>query len=57
MSDDAIRGEANEAWDVTWEASRAAQLRAIAKSTPAQRLEWLEQALRLALATGALPRS
>jgi hypothetical protein len=29
----------------------------MAKSTPAERLVWLEQALRLALLTGALSRA
>ena len=44
-------------WPVSWEASREAQFRAMAKATPAQRLEWLEQALRLASASGALARA
>lgn len=44
-------------WPVTWEASRQAQFRAMAKATPAQRLEWLEHALRLASASGALARA
>lgn len=36
-------------WPVTWEASRRDQLRTALRSTPEQRLEWLEQAMRLAL--------
>ena len=34
-----------------------AQFRSIAASTPKQRLDWLEQALRFALACGALSRA
>ena len=45
------------AWPVTWEASREAQRRDMARSTPAQRLRWLEQSLRIAAATGALARA
>ena len=44
-------------WPVSWEASREAQFRAMARATPAQRLAWLEQALRLAQASGALSRA
>ena len=45
------------AWPVTWEASREAQRRDMARSTPAQRLRWLEQSLLVAAATGALARA
>jgi hypothetical protein len=45
------------AWPVTWEAAREAQRRDMARSTPAQRLRWLEQSLRVAAATGALART
>ena len=44
-------------WPVSWEASRRAQFQDMAKATPAQRLDWLEQALRVALASGALSRA
>ena len=44
-------------WPVSWEASREAQFRAMARATPAQRLAWLEQALRMAQASGALSRA
>lgn len=44
------------AWPVSWEENRRAQLLSIASLTPAQRLEWLEEALQLALRTGALQR-
>jgi len=45
-----------ESWPVSWTASRDAQFREMAKSTASQRLQWLEQALQLALASGALSR-
>jgi hypothetical protein len=44
-------------WPVSWEASRRSQFRDMAKATPIQRLDWLEQALRVALASGALSRA
>jgi hypothetical protein len=44
-------------WPVSWEASRREQLRAMASASPSQRLEWLEQALRLADESGALRRT
>ena len=47
---------ADDGWEADWEASRQAQLDAQMAATPAQRLAWLEDALRLALAAGALPR-
>lgn len=51
-------GETNETeWPVSWIASRNDQLLAMAGATPVQLLEWLEQAMRLAQATGALPRA
>lgn len=51
------RTETEGRWPVSWGASRKAQFRDMAKATPAQRLHWLEQALRLALASGALSRA
>lgn len=40
-----------------WEQHRREQMRAIARgTTPARRLAWLEEALRLALQSGALER-
>ena len=51
------RTEADGGWPVSWEASRKAQFRDMARATPAQRLHWLEQALRVALASGALSRA
>jgi hypothetical protein len=47
----------NDGWPVSWEASRRAQLLDMAKVSPVQRLDWLEQALRVALASGALIRA
>ena len=35
-------------WPVTWEANRRDQLRIALRSTPEQRLQWLEDAIRLA---------
>ena len=43
-------------WDGSWEASRRRQLTAGLAATPAQRLEWLEEALAVAYQSGALPR-
>lgn len=42
--------------DGGWEASERRQRAAIAAATPAQRLEWLEDAIRFAVRAGALPR-
>ena len=39
---------------MTWEDVERAQLEAMLRATPAQRLAWLEDAMRLALASGAL---
>ncbi|MEM7587075.1 MAG: hypothetical protein AAF560_27045 [Acidobacteriota bacterium] len=43
-------------WDATWEGNERSQLEASLAATPSQRLEWLEEALELAYASGALPR-
>lgn len=39
-----------------WESQEIATLEASLAATPAQRLEWLEEALEIAWASGALPR-
>ena len=39
-----------------WDAHREAELEGWLKATPAERLAWLEDAIRLAHATGALPK-
>ena len=41
-------------WDVTWTDVEQAQLETALAATPAQRLAWLEEAMRLAYASGAL---
>ena len=41
-------------WDVTWEDVERAQIETMLSATPAQRLAWLEEAMRLALVSGAL---
>jgi hypothetical protein len=43
-------------WVGGWEAHADEQRRAQLQATPAQRLEWLEQAIAFAHAVGALPR-
>lgn len=40
-------------WDATWTGTKRAQLEAALSATPAQRLAWLEEAMRLAHASGA----
>lgn len=49
------QGPREGTWPVTWEASHAAMLDSVASATPAQRLAWLEEAIRLAYRSGALP--
>ena len=49
-------GETEEEWDASWAGTERAQFNAILSATPAQRLAWLEEAIRLAHASGALPR-
>lgn len=49
------RDEASD-WPVSWEASRRLRLETTLKATALERVEWLEEALRLAAATGALER-
>lgn len=44
-------------WDASWRGHRQRQRRAWLDTTPAQRLAWLEAALRLAHQSGALPAS
>ena len=47
-------GAHRERWVVTWEDVERAQLETMLTATPAQRLAWLEDAMRLAHASGAL---
>lgn len=41
-------------WDASWEGTERAQLETMLAATPAERLAWLEEAMRLAHASGAL---
>lgn len=43
-------------WHCDWEAARRRKLTLALVATPAERLQWLEEAIRLAWRTGALPR-
>lgn len=43
-------------WSAGWVAQQRAQRRAWAATTPDERLRWLEEALELALVSGALQR-
>ena len=47
-------GRRAERWDATWADVERAQLETMLTATPAQRLAWLEEAIRLAHASGAL---
>ena len=44
-------------WDVSWTDVDRAQLMTMLAATPAQRLAWLEEAMRLAYASGAIRKS
>ena len=46
--------ERSERWEVSWAGVERAQLVSMLAATPAQRLAWLEEAMRLAHAPGAL---
>lgn len=45
----------SEGWKAGWEDQEANRLDGSLAATPAQRLAWLEEAIELAWATGALP--
>lgn len=45
-----------DGFDGSWEAARKRKLTLALEATPAQRLAWLEEAIRFAHAAGALPR-
>ena len=47
-------GPRPERWVVTWEDVERAQLETMLAARPAERLAWLEEAMRLAHASGAL---
>jgi len=42
-------------WDGGWEAHRQAELAAWSRTTPEQRLAWLEAAIEFVRSAGALP--
>ena len=44
----------SQKWIGTWADVEQAQLESMLRATPAQRLAWLEEAMRLAYASGAL---
>ena len=46
---------AGDEWDATWTGTERTQLEAALSATPAQRLAWLEEVIRLAHSSGALP--
>lgn len=48
------RKEGAQDWKAGWENQEANRLEASLAATPAQRLTWLEEAIELAWATGAL---
>lgn len=45
-----------EEWPAGWESQQAATQQACLAATPAERLEWLEEVIEIAWASGALPR-
>ena len=47
-------GAVAQKWVGTWTEVEQAQLETMLRATPAQRLAWLEEAMRLAHASGAL---
>jgi len=47
-------GTVAQKWTGTWVEVEQAQLETMLRATPAQRLAWLEEAMRLAHASGAL---
>ena len=46
----------DESWRASWEDAEKRKLTNAVAATPAQRLAWLEEAIRLAHQTGALPK-
>ena len=47
---------AESEWTASWEDTEKLVIENALRATPAQRLAWLEDAIRLAYASGALPR-
>ena len=55
MSEAGRAGVHSEGWEAaSWEGAERAQLETMLAATPAERLAWLEEAMRLAHASGAL---
>ena len=50
------KDEPTRDWRAGWEDQERMTLEASLAATPAQRLEWLEEAIEIAWASGALPR-
>lgn len=50
------RADSARNWFAGWGSQEEATLEATLSATPAQRLEWLEEAIEIAWASGALPR-
>jgi len=57
MANERIRDTNEPEWNVDWDEQRRWQLRSTATASPAQRLAWLEDAIRLAHQCGALDRA
>lgn len=53
-SKDCLPESATDAWQADWKDNERAQLRSWLKATPARRLVWLEEAIKLAYQAGAL---
>jgi hypothetical protein len=56
MSEDDPFETSTHAWKAGWKDNERAQLCTWLKATPAQRLSWLEEAIKLAYQAGALGR-
>jgi hypothetical protein len=54
MSEDHLSKTPTHDWQAGWKDNERAQLRSWLKATPAQRLHWLEEAIKLAYQAGAL---
>lgn len=55
MSNDHGSDTSTRDWQGDWEGNEQAELRSWLKATPAERLSWLEEAIRRAHEAGALP--
>jgi len=54
MSKDYVFKSSTHDWRAGWKDNERAQLRSWLKATPAERLAWLEEAIKLAYQAGAL---